>query len=138
MLDCTEAVLLAYIVDIRKGANRNRNLLPGGDDSFLVVAREDRWTRKDFELICRFKQMHYGCESVARRHVNIGSITYVLNDLAEIDQIGRIENIGSYRRTPSDRRRRRIGNGNVNRIIIAIEYGLLREVPTNRLLYFAK
>ncbi len=37
--------------------------------------------------------MHYGSESVACRDVNIGSITYILNDLTEIDQIGRIENV---------------------------------------------
>ena len=36
--------------------------------------------------------MHYGGESVARRHINIGAVTHVLNDLAELDQIGGIEN----------------------------------------------
>ncbi len=83
--------IVAYIVDIRKGVNRNRDLLPGGDDSFLIVACEDRRTRNDFELIRRFKQMHYGCKSVARCHVDVGSVAHILNDLAEVDQVGRLQ-----------------------------------------------
>ncbi len=39
--------------------------------------------------------MHYGSESVACRDVNIGSITYILNDLTEIDQIRRIDDVVS-------------------------------------------
>ena len=40
--------------------------------------------------------MHYGSESIACRDVNIGSITYVLNDLTEVDQIGRIEKLALW------------------------------------------
>src|SRR4029077_20932473 len=65
--------------------------------------------------------MHYGCKSVARRHVDVGSVAHILNNVAEVDQVGRVKNIASYWRTPSCRRSRRIGNGNVNRICV-IEY----------------
>jgi hypothetical protein len=80
-------------IGIRKGVYRNRNLLAGRDDSFLIVACEDRRSRHDFEPIRGFKQMHYGSESVAGCHVNVGSAAHILNDLTKVDQIGRIENV---------------------------------------------
>ena len=35
--------------------------------------------------------MHYGCKSVARRHVDVGSVAHILNNVAKIDQVGRIK-----------------------------------------------
>src|SRR5205809_3213581 len=37
--------------------------------------------------------MHNSREGIAGCHVNISSVAHVLDDLAEVDQIGRIENI---------------------------------------------
>src|SRR6476646_4056747 len=37
--------------------------------------------------------MHYGSKRIAGCHVNIGSLAYVLDDLAEVDQVGWIQNI---------------------------------------------
>src|SRR3954469_18003257 len=47
-------------------------------------------------LVC-IKLYHFLYKCVAGCHVNISSLAYVLDDLAEVDQIGRIENIGDYR-----------------------------------------
>ena len=84
-------------VRICKGTYRNWNLPPGSDDSFFVVAGENGWSRNNSESIRRLQQMHDSREGVAGCHVNIGSVAYVLNDLAEVDQIGWIENIGDNR-----------------------------------------
>ena len=79
---------------IGQGAYRHRNLLARSDDGFLIVACEDRRPRHDFETIGGLKQVHYGGESVAGCHVNVGPAAHVLNDIAEVDQIGGIENVG--------------------------------------------
>src|SRR5580765_437616 len=41
--------------------------------------------------------MHDSREGVTGCHVDIGSVAYVLDDLAKVDQIGRIENVWDNR-----------------------------------------
>jgi hypothetical protein len=48
--------------------------------------------------------MHNSRKGVASCHVDIGSVAYVLDDLTEIDQIGRVENIADNRRRSAARR----------------------------------
>src|SRR4030095_6185947 len=85
-------------IRVCKGTYRNWNLLPGSDDSFFVVARENGWPRNNSESIRGLQQMHNGREGVTSCHVNIGSVAYVLDDLAEVNQMGWIENIADNRR----------------------------------------
>ena len=79
--------------------------------------------------------MHNSREGVAGCDVNISSVAYVLDDLAEVDQIGRIENIADNRCHAAAR-----GYGGTRMGIpgsLVLNTLLLREVPTNLLLYFA-
>ena len=84
-------------IRICKGAYRHGNLLPRSDDSFFVVAGENGWPRNNSESIRGLQQMHNRRKRVAGCHVNISSVAYVLDDLAEVDQIGWIENIADNR-----------------------------------------
>src|SRR4029450_4006304 len=76
-------------IRVCKGTDRHGNLLPGSDDSFLVVAGENGWPGKNSESIRGLQQMHNSREGVASCHVDIGSVAYLLDDLAEVDKIGR-------------------------------------------------
>src|SRR4029077_9140357 len=84
-------------IRICKGAYRHGNLRPRSDDGFFVVAGENGWPRNPSESIRRLQQMHNSRKRVAGCHVNISSVAYILDDLAEVDQIGWIENIGDNR-----------------------------------------
>ena len=86
MLAETAAVLLTIpLLRICKGIYRNWNLLAGSDDSLFVVACENGWTRNNFESVGGLQQMHDSREGVASCDINVGSVTYVLDDLAEVD-----------------------------------------------------
>src|SRR4029077_7628500 len=84
-------------IRICKGAYGHGNLLSRSDDSFFIVSRENGWPGNNSESSRGLQQMHYGCKRVAGCHVNISSVAYVLNDLAEIDKIGWIENTSDNR-----------------------------------------
>src|SRR5262245_66674806 len=56
--------------------------------------------------------MHNSRKGVAGCHVNIRSVAYVLDDLAEVNQISRIENIADNRRRSAARRYRGTRDGN--------------------------
>src|SRR5262249_40687558 len=99
-------------VRICKGTYRDGNLLPGSDDSFFVVAGENCWPRKYSESIRGLQQMHNSREGVTGCHVNISSGAYVLDDLTEVDQIGRVENIGDNRCHAATRGYGRTRDGN--------------------------
>ena len=47
--------------------------------------------------------MHYGSESVARCHVNIGPGAHILNNIAEVDQVRRIQDVGRCGRATGQR-----------------------------------
>ena len=57
--------------------------------------------------------MHNAREGAASRHINIGSVGYVLDDLAKVDQIGWIENITDNRCHAAAGGDGRTGDGNV-------------------------
>ena len=85
------------IIRICKGVYRHGNLLPRSNDGLFVVAGENGRARKNFESAGGLQQMHNSRERVASRKINVGSVAYVLDDLAEVDQIGWIENIADNR-----------------------------------------
>src|SRR4029077_13065575 len=85
------------IIRICKGVYRHGNLLPRSNDGLFVVAGENGRPRKNFKAAGGLQQMHNSREGVASRKKDIGSVANVLDDLAEVDQIGWIENIGDNR-----------------------------------------
>src|SRR5262245_39017463 len=59
--------------------------------------------------------MHNGREGVASGNVDIRSLTHVLNDLAEVDKVRRIENAACNRRHAATRAATRYYRGTRNR-----------------------
>src|SRR5436190_23979004 len=107
---------------ICKGTYRNWNLSPGSDNSLFVIAGENGWSRNNSESIRRLQHMHDSREGVAGCHVNIGSVAYVLDDLAEVDQIGRIENLADNRGHAAARGYGGTRDGDIYRIVGAVKY----------------
>ncbi len=54
-------------------SDRNRNFLARGDDRFLVVARENHWSRNDLEFPSRLERVHDRREVIASGDENIGT-----------------------------------------------------------------
>jgi hypothetical protein len=78
--------------------------------------------------------MHNRRKRVAGCHVNISSVAYVLDDLAEVDQIGWIENIADNGAHAAAGATEEPG---WELRVIGRKHTIIREVPTNLLLYFA-
>ena len=87
MLAETAAVVIYTHPNIRicKGVYRHGNLLPRSNDGFFVVACENGRPRNNFKAAGGLQQMHNRRECVASRNINVGSVGYVLDDLAEVD-----------------------------------------------------
>ena len=65
--------------------------------------------------------MHYGGESVAGCHVNVGTGTYILNNLAEVDQIGGIKMlVGAAEPRAAESRDCVAGASPLNTLVIAV------------------
>ena len=86
--------------------------------------------------------MHNRGEGIASRDIYVGATGYVLNNLTEIDQVRRIDDVSADVRCFTD------VPGEMEGATLAIGIGitgtlldwnmlLLREIPTNLLLYFA-
>src|SRR5262249_49338904 len=113
-------------INIAKGIYWYRHLLPGCDDRFLIIAGEYRRSRDNFEPTGGLKQMHNRREGVASRDINVGAIGHVLDNLAEIDQIGGIDNPASrYYRCHASTRRCRGGRDRDRRVVSLGKYGVV-------------
>src|SRR5262249_51378063 len=81
-----------YSSRIRQGIDRNWNLRARRDNCLFVVTRENGRPRNHFEPAGGLKQMHNRGERIASSYINIRAAPYILNDLTEVDQVGRIDN----------------------------------------------
>ena len=131
MLDETEAMLFTIrpraLLRVFTGTGTS---WPEAMMAFLLLLVKTVGREMTLNLTRGLKQMHYGREGVASRHVNVSSVAYVLNNLAEVDQVGGIENIGQ----PVPRGCQVYGEAELDgnrRIVVPENTVLLREVPTN-------